>query len=100
MVSGAYSDDLWFWDLPQDLTNRGCGCYLVRGSLRHMRRHQGVMEFTVAGPHKYPLFSGLACILLQSQSGVYYAANLVLRAEVYLASMYLLVTKNQVPCQV
>ena len=68
-VSGAYSDDLWFWDLQQDLTNRGCGCYLVRGSLRHMRRHQGVMEFTVAGPHKHPLFSGLACILLQSQSG-------------------------------
>ena len=37
-VSGTYSDDLWFWDLQQNLTNRGCGCYLylVRGNLRHM----------------------------------------------------------------
>ena len=76
-VSGAYSDDLWFWDSQQNLRVGVVGAIwcgetfflLVPSSfVQTLRHHQGVMEITVAGPHEYPLFSDLARMLLQLQA--------------------------------
>ena len=84
--------DPWFWGSQHNSRIMvvyviWCGeTFAVPSSfVQTLRPHQGVVE---SGSHEHPLLSGLACMLLQPQACKlnklyeYYAADLVLRAEI------------------